>query len=250
MVTARIYFLGTGAAMPIDRMPSCIALKVDSNIYLIDPGEGCQARMFMKGLSPVKVKTVIITHGHGDHYLGLFGLLMSMTLSNRETPLTIIAPRKLREILEHVLKSGLINIGFKIEFLDAGKDFTYSDSKITVKSFPVNHSTEAYGYRFTVNKKSICYTGDTAPSESIVENCRDVDILIHEATFTSIYEEEAHAQGHSTALDAARTALKTNTKLLVLYHISARHDDNEVFYDAYRLFQNIVVAFDGMVILL
>ncbi|MEM4662083.1 MAG: MBL fold metallo-hydrolase, partial [Desulfurococcaceae archaeon] len=64
-MNARIYFLGTGAAMPITRLLPCIALKVDSDVYLLDPGEGCQAKMFRTGLSPLKVKVVFITHGHG-----------------------------------------------------------------------------------------------------------------------------------------------------------------------------------------
>jgi len=93
-VNARIHFLGTGAAMPVTRSLPCIALKVDSEIYLFDPGEGCQSKMFKYGLSPLKVRTIFVTHAHGDHYLGLPGLIQTMTLSNRKEQLVIAGPRQ------------------------------------------------------------------------------------------------------------------------------------------------------------
>jgi ribonuclease Z len=249
-MNTRIFFLGTGAAMPISRSLPCIALKVNSDIYLIDPGEGCQARMFKTGLSPLKVKVVFITHGHGDHYLGLPGLIQSMTLSDRKEPLVIIAPKSLREVLEVLFKTGFIRPGFKIELRDMYAYTLYADSKINARGFPVDHGIEAYGIHFTIGKKTLCYTGDTVPCTSVIENCRGVDILIHEATFTSIYSVEAHDQKHSTALDAAEVALKSGAKLLVLFHISARHSDEEVFIDAYRVFKNTIVAVDKLILAL
>ena len=249
-VNARIFFLGTGAAMPIVRSLPCIALKIDSDIYLIDPGEGCQARMFRSGLSPLKVKAVFITHGHGDHYLGLPGLLQSMTLSDRKDPLIVAVPKSFREILTGLFKTGFVRPGFKIELRDIVPDVFYTDSKISVKGFPVEHGIEAYGLSITIGKKTVCYTSDTAPCTSIIENCKNVDILIHEATFTSIYSKEAHEQKHSTALDAAENALEAEAKLLVLFHISARHSDEEVFIDAYRVFRNTIVATDKLILIL
>jgi ribonuclease Z len=249
-VNARIFFLGTGAAMPIVRSLPCIALKVDSDIYLIDPGESCQARMFKSDLSPLKVKAVFITHGHGDHYLGLPGLIQSMTLSDRKDPLILAMPRSFREILAGLFKTGFVKPGFKLELRDIVSDVFYIDSKISVRGFPVDHGIEAYGLSITIGKKTICYTGDTAPCISTIESCKNVDILIHEATFTSIYSEEAHEQKHSTALDAAETALKAGVKLLVLFHISARHSDEEIYIDAYRVFKNTIVATDKLILML
>lgn len=249
-MNTKIFFLGTGAAMPVVRSLPCIALKVNSDIYLLDPGEGCQARMFRSGLSPLKVKAIFITHSHGDHYLGLPGLLQSMTLSERSEPLVIVAPRNLREILASLFKTGFVHPGFRVELRDMVVDIVYADSKIAVRGFPVDHGVESYGLHVTVGKKTLCYTGDTAPCSSVIENCRGVDVLIHEATFTSIYSEEAHKQKHSTALDAAETALRAGARLLVLFHISARHSDEEVFIDAYRVFKNTVVATDRLVLAL
>lgn len=250
MVNARVYFLGTGAAMPITRSLPCIVLKVNSDIYVLDPGEGCQAKMFKAGLSPLKVKAVFITHGHGDHYLGLPGLLQSMNLSSRRDPLVVAASRQLREELVLVLRSGLVKTSFKLELLGVDDNFTYSDSRVLVRAFPVNHGVEAYGYHVTIGKKTLCYTGDTAPTPTVVEACKNVDVLIHEATFTSIFEKEAHEQRHSTAVDAAKAAVAAGAKMLVLFHISARHSSEEMLFDAYRFFKNTVVASDGLVLVL
>jgi len=250
MVNARVYFLGTGAAMPIARSLPCIALKVDSEIYLFDPGEGCQAKMFKVGLSPLKVKAVFISHAHGDHYLGLPGLVQSMTLSNRREPLVVFAPKQLKEAFTLLLKNGFIRPCFKLDLLSIDENTVYTEFKVLVKPFPVDHGLESYGFSISIGKKTICYTGDTSPTRAVVDHCKGVDVLIHEATFTSLFESEAHEQKHSTALDAARIALECNAKILVLFHISARHSAEELFYDAYRYFKNTVVALDGMVLIL
>ncbi len=249
-MNARIHFLGTGAAMPVTRSLPCIALKVDSEIYLFDPGEGCQSKMFKYGLSPLKVRTIFVTHAHGDHYLGLPGLIQTMTLSNRKEPLVIAGPRQFIDTIRYMFESSLIKPGFKVELQVVDSNYSYSDSKITVSAFPVNHSIESYGYRVTIGKKTVCYTGDTAPSKTIIEACRGVDVLIHEATFTSLYEEEAHEQKHSTAKDAALTASEAGVGLLVLFHISARHSEEEALVDAIRVFMKTIVAREGMVLYL
>lgn len=248
-MNTRLFFLGTGAAMPINRSLPCIALKVNGDIYLFDVGEGCQVEMFKTGLSPLKVRSVFISHGHGDHYLGLPGLIQSMTLSNRVESLIIHTPRQLVEPLILLFKTGLVRPGFKVDIQALSHGYTYSDQKISVLSFLVDHNVESYGFQITLGKKKICYTGDTSPAESIVEYCRDVDLLIHEATFTSIYEREAHEQKHSTAKDAALIAQRTGAKALVLFHISARHGLEEVFMDSYRFFKNTIVVTDGSVLL-
>lgn len=236
--------------MPVSRSLPCIALKVDSDIYIFDPGESCQGKMFRYGLSPLKVRAIFTTHSHGDHYFGLPGLIQSMTLSDRREPLTITGPKNLVDALTFFFKSGLIKPGFKVDLQVVTPSYVYSDGKIQVRAFPVEHSVESYGYHVTIGKKTLCYTGDTAPTKSTIEACRGVDILIHEATFTTSYEEEARSQKHSTARDAAHIAEEAGVGLLVLLHISARHSDEEIYYDAVRVFRRVVVAREGMTLLL
>ncbi len=252
-MNTKIFMLGTGAAIPMKRMLPCICIKVDSNLYVFDIGEGCQKTMLEMGLSPVKIKVIFVTHLHGDHYLGIFGLLQTMHLMSREKELLIIGPGRLSSILNAYASSGLLNIGFPLYFEPLHEGTVYKDDKIAVSSFLVDHIPSSYGYVIDIirNNKRITYTGDTRPCHSIVDNSKNVDVLIHESTFTSDMAEEAHAQGHSTALDAAMAAVNAKADLLVLTHISARYDDPlELYRDASRIFNNVVVAEDRMVIYL
>ena len=251
MTSLSVIFLGTGAAMPISRGLPCIAVRIDSNIYLLDVGEGCQQRLFRMGLSPLKINSIMISHLHGDHYLGVLGLFQTMHLSGRKETLYIYAPRDFRELISKLAELRLLKIDFPIEIIDLGKGVKYSDNKVVIRAFLVSHGIEAYGFEISVRrpKVKIVYTGDTSPCENVVEHAYNADLLIHDATFTSDLAEEAHEQGHSTAKDAALVALKAGVDTLVLTHISARYDDPlELFYDAYRYFPRVIVAEDYMVV--
>ncbi len=247
----RLYFLGTGAAVPLNRGLPCIALRHNGSIYLLDSGEGCQARLFKVGLGVVKIKAILITHLHGDHFLGLFGMLQSMHMLNRKNELVIVGPSKLKEILAKMVKESTGGLRFPIKYYKIEPhELVYEDNNVKVVAFPVDHGIEAYGFKIDVKNKTIVYTGDTRPTDTIIEYSRNADILIHEATFDSSMAREAHEQGHSTSVDAAKTASAANVKRLVLTHISARYDDTDLlFYDSYRFFRNVVVANDYMILM-
>ena len=93
----------------------------------------------------------------------------------------------------------------------------------------------------------VVYTGDTAPTKTIVRISRDADLLIHEATFDDSLEELANEELHSTASQAAKTALEAGVKKLVLTHISPRYEDPSVLLvQAKRIFENTLIAEDLM----
>ncbi|MEZ0394332.1 MAG: ribonuclease Z [Desulfurococcaceae archaeon] len=245
----RIVFLGTGAAVPGHRGLPCIAVRADSTIYLLDVGEGCQGRLVRSGLSPLKVKAIFVTHMHGDHYWGLFGLLQTMHLNNRREPLVVVGPRELLTLMKYMLDERMLRLGFELNLEELNASYKFNDGKVHVEAYPVCHNIEAYGFRLEFSRRTLSYTGDTKPCDSVVKNSEGVDLLIHEATFTSESREEAIGQGHSTAADAAISAAKANAKMLALTHISARYrNSSEVFYDAYRYFDNVLVAQDYQVL--
>ncbi len=96
--------------------------------------------------------------------------------------------------------------------------------------------------------RSYAFCSDTAYYESVIPHIENVDLLYHEATFTEIHRARAKATFHSTAMDAAKIALKANTKRLILGHLSARFENgNEHTVEAKTIFENVEVVEDGNV---
>lgn len=96
---------------------------------------------------------------------------------------------------------------------------------------------------------SIVYTGDTRPSQRIVEYSRGALALIHDSTFDSSLRDEALERGHSTSIDAARAALEAEAMIAILTHISGRYrgfEARRLEAEARRIFPNSILAWDGM----
>ena len=95
--------------------------------------------------------------------------------------------------------------------------------------------------------RKIVYSGDTSPSEKIINLARDADVLIHEATFADDLTERAAEEGHTTASQAADVARKAGVELLVLTHISSRYDDSKLLLEEARaVFPDTRLAEDFM----
>jgi len=92
--------------------------------------------------------------------------------------------------------------------------------------------------------RSVAFTGDTAPTASVVDAVTGVDVLVHEATFCSDERERARETGHSTAGEAALVAQEAGVRLLALTHVSSRYYGGEVADEACQLFANTVVPRD------
>src|ERR1700750_658609 len=95
-----VTILGSSSATPIfNRNPTSQALNINERLYLIDCGEGTQQQMLRFDVKASRIDHIFISHLHGDHYLGLIGLLSSMPLNGRTKPLLLFAPAPLKEII-------------------------------------------------------------------------------------------------------------------------------------------------------
>src|SRR5476649_1915216 len=100
-----VTILGSSSATPIyNRNPSSQALNINDRWYLIDCGEGTQQQMLRFDIKANRIGHIFISHLHGDHYLGLVGLLSSMHLNGRKKTLNIYCPPQLKEIIDLQLK--------------------------------------------------------------------------------------------------------------------------------------------------
>lgn len=148
----KLTILGSSSALPtLRRYPSAHVLNVHERLFLIDCGEGTQLQLRKCKIRFGKINNIFISHLHGDHIFGLYGLLSSLNLMGRETPLNLYAPGN----YDHILKSHLadfdINLSYEIYFKPLkGKDPVniYEDRYLTVTSFPLKHRIETYGFLF------------------------------------------------------------------------------------------------------
>ena len=113
-----IIFLGTSSAVHSkERNHPSIAVKAFGEVMLFDCGEGTQKQLLFTKVSPMKISKIFITHYHGDHILGLPGLLQSMSLNGREEKLTVFGPKGLHNISDGIYSFGYCAIDFPVEFV-------------------------------------------------------------------------------------------------------------------------------------
>jgi len=148
----KLIFLGTAAGRPTRtrNLPS-IALKYNGEIILFDCGEGTQRQM-LSLVSPSKIEKIFISHFHGDHYLGLGGLLQTMSLNKRVKPLSIYGPQNATTYLKNYFSSGHFGIRFSIHVYEMGED-VMEEGKYYIRSFPVDHGVPTIGFVFEEKEK-------------------------------------------------------------------------------------------------
>ncbi|UXD21292.1 ribonuclease Z [Ignicoccus pacificus DSM 13166] len=291
---ALFYVLGTSAATPKPKraLPSYYFEHEGIGI-LMDCGEGTQFQVMKAGIGFSKIKVIAISHNHGDHLLGLPGLIETMSMGSRKEDLLIIGPPGIKEFLEVSFKVTTFAPSFKVYVLEITEEVEVPLRGIKLKMFPVKHHGYSFGIRVEtvpkrkVNKEKleelgvpkrlwgrlqqgeevewkgrvlkpeeftwqpqgikVVYSGDTAPCERVIEEARGADLLVHEATFLSDMEEEAHERGHSTAKDAGIIASEAKVKMLLLTHYSSRYEDLRRHLDeARRFFEYAYLAQDLM----
>ena len=138
--------------MPVKgRNQSAQALQLHGRLFLIDCGEGTQYRMVECHIPLMKLDSIFLSHIHGDHVFGFFGLLSTLGMKGRQTPLNIFAPPSFGPILKYFLSYYGEGIGFEIRFtpLKMKQPETVLESKsISVQAFPLNHGIESFGFIF------------------------------------------------------------------------------------------------------
>ncbi len=148
----KLTILGSSSALPTsERYPSAHVLNVHERLYLIDCGEGTQMQLRRNKIRFGKINHIFISHIHGDHVFGLYGLLSTFNLIGRTSPIYLYAPEKYSEILFSHLRDFDINLGFNIEFIplnNTGPLIIHEDKYITVTTFPLRHRIISYGFLF------------------------------------------------------------------------------------------------------
>ncbi len=149
--------LGSSSATPIfERNPTSQLLNINEKYYLIDCGEGTQQQLMRFGLKAQRIDYIFISHLHGDHYLGLVGLLSSMHLNGRSKPIKVFGPPELKEILDMQFKFSMTALRFLLEFYPTQavkSDLIFENTDVKVETIILNHRIPCTGFKFTLKRR-------------------------------------------------------------------------------------------------
>lgn len=142
-----IIFLGTSSAIPTNhRNHSAIALKAFGEIMLFDCGEGTQRQMTRARLSPMKINKIFITHFHGDHILGIPGLIQSMAFRGRTEPLEFYGPPGLHQLIDNMRHLGYFALSFKIFVNEVSEGVVLEGEDYQISCLMTEHSVLNFAY--------------------------------------------------------------------------------------------------------
>ncbi|WP_394740898.1 ribonuclease Z [Natronococcus roseus] len=143
----RVTFLGTGGAVPTtERNPSGIFVAREGEGLLFDAAEGTQRQMMRFGTG-FSIAHIFVTHLHGDHVLGIPGLLQTMDFNDREDALAIHGPRGTRRDLESLVHALGNRPSFPVRINEVGGgDVAYRADEFAVRAFATDHDTRSVGY--------------------------------------------------------------------------------------------------------
>jgi ribonuclease Z len=150
--TFELLILGSSAATPTSsRNPTAQLLNIAERFFLIDCGEGTQIQLRKYKTRFQSVNHIFISHLHGDHILGLPGLLASMNLLGRQNDLTIYAPKELEEMILTIHRFSDSHLNYQLHFIhtqDKVKQKLWEDDKVEVYSIPLQHRIATTGFLF------------------------------------------------------------------------------------------------------
>ncbi len=288
-----LVFLGTSCMKPTkDRNPAAVLLQYKGEGLLFDCGEGTQRQLRLANIKPSKISKILLTHWHGDHVLGLPGLIQTIGSEGYEGVLEIYGPEGSIRFFENMKKSFYFDTVMDIKVVETTQGIVFENSNYSIEAKPLEHGVPIVGYSFmekdrrrinldfikkkgipegpllgrlqdgkviewkgkrvspdeatkTVKGKKITYITDTMQTKNCYVLAKDSDILISEAVYTEELREKADEHRHMTAAQSAHIASESNSKRLILTHISQRYRDAKpIEEEAKTLFKNVTCAHD------
>ncbi len=143
----RLVFLGTGSGWPTKkRNVSSIVLAMNGEVLLLDCGEGTQRQLLYTSVSFMKIDRILVTHLHGDHILGIPGLIQSMALAGRERPLEILGPSGISEAVDMFLSIGEFSRSFDVRVRTMTGGESLDTGRYVITAAEAEHTVPALAY--------------------------------------------------------------------------------------------------------
>lgn len=244
----RVVLLGVGTpnADP-ERSGPAVAVVVGGRAYLVDAGPGVVRRAAqavqergIQALAADRLERVFLTHLHSDHTVGLPDLLLTPWVLERPRPLQVYGPPGTAFMMESIEQAWFRDIQVRVDGLEPRTNPTaykalvheiepglvYEDDLVRVTAIPVPHGDweHAYAYLFETADRRIVVSGDTAPSEAVIEACDGCDVLVHEVYSAERFRTRPaewrryHEAFHTSTRQLASLARRARPGILVLYH--------------------------------
>jgi ribonuclease Z len=165
------FLLGSGGMMPMPyRFLTSLVVRVEGAMYMFDAGEGTQVALKKMALGIKGLRVIAITHLHGDHCLGLPGILMMKAQVQDPGPLVVLGPAGTQGFVASLRASLGFHLNYPIEFVewtDSGGEEAYADDRISIFWAPLVHTTFCLGYRLEEHPR---------PGKFLVERARRLRI--------------------------------------------------------------------------
>lgn len=242
---SRLILLGTkgGPTPSRNRAPAANLLVIDGKPYVVDCPDGTSRQIVLAGVRLPTIGPIFVTHLHSDHMAGLGALLLVAWGAGLQTPVTVFGPPGLSKVVEAELAAGTPDIEYRmreegrpdlrklvrtIEIRNAGP-FLMAPP-VTVRCAWVSHYTvPTLAYRFDTPERSFVFSGDTAPSQALIDLAKGADVLVHEAMLESAIDRIADLnattlrnhllKSHTTTEELGRIAAAAGVRTLVISHL-------------------------------
>lgn len=270
-----VVMLGTGTPNPDpERSGPATAVIAGGQAYLVDCGPGVVRRAEaarQRGIGELDMAgltRLFVTHLHSDHTAGYADLILTPWVLDREQPLEVYGPPGIISMTDHILAAYAEDIdirlhgkqpqnesGIRVEAHEIAPGEIYEDENVKVTAFAVPHGTweHAFGFRFDTADRSVVITGDTTPSDSVVEACSGCDVLVHEVYAKAGFDgrtpdwQAYHKASHTSGIELGEIAARARPKLLVLYHqLMWGATEEELMAEIRRSFDGEVVFADDL----
>jgi ribonuclease BN (tRNA processing enzyme) len=270
----RLILLGTGGG-PRPRTVSSASAQVvvvNDAAYVIDCGDGVARQLVLAGVPLSTLRHIFLTHQHSDHNADYGNLILLAWTAGLRTRVDAWGPPPLEEMTRLFMEMNAYDIRIRIEdesrpplqplvhvheLTEGG--VVLEDENVRVTATLVDHPpvVPSFGYRFDARDRSIVISGDTAPSDNLIELARGADVLVHDALYPEAIDrlvaavpnaatlKQSILSHHTSAEDAGRVAQAAGVKTLVLSHFVPAEDPavtDQMWIDAAS------VHFDGEVI--
>ena len=145
----KLVFLGTSAAQPTaDRGLSCICLEREGEVFMFDAGEAAQISYMKSGLGWNKKMRIFVTHIHGDHCVGILGLLQTMSMQKRTEPIEIFGPSGIEEFVTANIRILGFGLAFPVSINTVRGGMVFENERVSIRACKANHSVAAFSYMF------------------------------------------------------------------------------------------------------